>query len=103
MLVWRSILDGLEGGEETAVQAGRWYRAWEWSRNRKKAVQILAEGVEEVLGEWFDHSWESPEKGFVNQLKRGEKEPSSLLTPAASPESEPVEGGLGAEKEVPLR
>lgn len=99
MLVWRSILDGLEGGEETAVRAGRWYRAWEWSRNRKKAVEILAEGVEEVLGEWFDYSWESPEKGFVNQLKKGVEEPSSLLTPAASPESELVGGG----KEVPLR
>ncbi|KAI4958888.1 hypothetical protein J4E86_002608 [Alternaria arbusti] len=60
MLVWRSILDGLEGGKETAVQAGRWYRAWEWSRNRRKAVQILAEGVQEVLGDGFGYAWASP-------------------------------------------
>lgn len=106
MLVWRSILDGLEGGEQTAAQAGRWSRAWEWSRNRKRAVQILAEGVEEVLGPWFGYSWDSPEKGFVNMRgKKGkdtvsEEQPSSLLTPAASPGSEAVDG---EGKSIPLR
>lgn len=95
MKVWRSILDGLEGGEETAVQAGRWYRAWEWSRNRRKAVQILAEGVQEVLGEWFGFAWDSPGTGFVNMRKKGgvveEKKGEAegpLLTPAASPSVE---------------
>lgn len=107
MLVWRSIIDGLEGGEQTAVQAGRWYRAWEWSRNRKKAVQILAEGVEEILGPWFGYSWDSPGKDYVNQRKKDDKvvhhEPSSLLTPAASPESKPLEAGDKVEKDIPLR
>ncbi|KAF2133114.1 L-galactose dehydrogenase (L-GalDH) [Dothidotthia symphoricarpi CBS 119687] len=70
MLVWRSIVDGLEGGEDTAVQAGRWHRAWEWSRNRRLAVQILAEGVQDILGEWFDFAWPSPDPGFVNQRKK---------------------------------
>ena len=107
MLVWRSILDGLEGGEQTAVQAGRWYRAWEWSRNRKKAVQILAEGVEEILGSWFNYSWESPDKGFVNKKTKDkrvlDREPASMLTPAASPESKPIAGGENVEKDIPLR
>lgn len=67
MLVWRSILDGREGGDEVAVRAGRWKRAGEWSRNRREGVRILAEGVQEVLGEWFGYAWPSPEPGYVNQ------------------------------------
>ncbi|KAF2731757.1 Aldo/keto reductase [Polyplosphaeria fusca] len=110
MLVWRSILDGLEGGEQTAAQAGRWCRAWEWSRNRRKAVQILAEGVHEILGGWCGYAWPSPAPGFVNQpeskseVKAVELPDAPWLTPAASPEATPVEAGdLGEEKELPLR
>lgn len=108
MLVWRSILDGLEGGEQTAIQAGRWYRAWEWSRNRRKAVQILAEGVQEILGPWFGYAWASPDPGFVNQKKKDIKvlvddEETPWLTPAASPESAPVDKGEYFEKSLPLR
>ncbi|KNG49400.1 l-galactose dehydrogenase (L-GalDH) [Stemphylium lycopersici] len=112
MLVWRSILDGLEGGRETAVQAGRWYRAWEWSTNRRKAVQILAEGVQEVLGDGFGYAWASPEPGFVNKrvkkvdakVKQGEGA-TPWLTPAASPEAVPVRDAeeVGEEKALPLR
>ncbi|KAF2687537.1 L-galactose dehydrogenase (L-GalDH) [Lentithecium fluviatile CBS 122367] len=112
MLVWRSIIDGLEGGEETAVQAGRWYRAWEWSRNRQKAVQMLAEGVQEILGQWFEYAWASPEPGFVNKRKRdvsvavGDEDEQPWLTPAASPTQSPVEGVpeyFRKEKGIPLR
>jgi D-arabinose 1-dehydrogenase len=108
MLVWRSILDGLENGKETAVQAGRWYRAWEWSRNRRKAVQILADGVREELGVWFDYAWASPNDGFVNQRKKGTKivedGAASWLTPAASPEAVPIKSASDiAEKILPLR
>ncbi|ORX98766.1 L-galactose dehydrogenase (L-GalDH) [Clohesyomyces aquaticus] len=108
MLVWRSILDGLEGGEATAVQAGRWYRAWEWSRNRRKAVQILAEGVQEILGDWFGFAWASPSPDYVYQRKQDSKDiedaDAPWLTPAASPEPVPIEGGeVGEEKNLPLR
>ncbi|KAF1829051.1 Aldo/keto reductase [Decorospora gaudefroyi] len=112
MLVWRSILDGLEGGQETAVQAGRWYRAWEWSTNRRKAVQILAEGVQEVLGEGFNYAWASPGPGYVNkrEKKKGgivqqSEAPAPWLTPAASPEAVPVQdvGDVGEERSLPLR
>ncbi|KAI4604995.1 hypothetical protein J4E83_010866 [Alternaria metachromatica] len=111
MLVWRSILDGLEGGKETAVQAGRWYRAWEWSRNRRKAVQILAEGVQEVLGDGFGYEWASPEPGFVNKrvkdAKKGTQSDAlaAWLTPAASPEAVPVKdaGEVAEDKSLPLR
>ncbi|OAL49711.1 Aldo/keto reductase [Pyrenochaeta sp. DS3sAY3a] len=114
MLVWRSILDGLEGGRETAVQAGRWYRACEWSLNRRKAVQILAEGVQEVLGSWFGYAWASPGEGYVNTRKdkvgdnktvRDGDAAAPWLTPAASPESVPVRdvGDVLEEKSLPLR
>ncbi|OCL05810.1 Aldo/keto reductase [Glonium stellatum] len=121
MLVWRSILDGLEGGRETAIKAGRWSRAYEWSWNRKRAVQILKEGVQEVLGDWVDYTWASPPPGFVNQkgvnagadetVRAGKDKPKATveevdapwLTPAASPE--PTEGGdeVRDEKSIPLR
>lgn len=109
MLVWRSIIDGLEGGETTARQAGRWYRAWEWSRNRRKAVQMLAEEVQEILGQWFGYAWASPDPGFVNARKREAKGnmehvgAPSWLTPAASPLQEPVHGVDELQREIPLR
>lgn len=115
MLVWRSILDGLEGGQETAVQAGRWYRAWEWSTNRRKAVQILAEGVQEILGKAFGYTWASPNPGYVNKrVKMGlqdddasaSKAGVSHLTPAASPAALPVKNVADVtedEKVLPLR
>jgi D-arabinose 1-dehydrogenase len=111
MLVWRSILDGLEGGKETAEQAGRWYRAYEWSTNRRKAVQILAEGVQEVLGEGFGFEWASPGPGYVNKRqKKGavvekSESPAPWMTPAASPEAVPVKdaGEVSEEKSLPLR
>ncbi|KAF2787892.1 hypothetical protein K505DRAFT_256745, partial [Melanomma pulvis-pyrius CBS 109.77] len=106
MLVWRSILDGLEGGEATAVQAGRWYRAWEWSRNRRKAVQILAEGVQEILADWFGYAWPSPGPLTVVKRRAAEKgtQDTPWLTPAASPEAKPVQGGeVAEEKSLPLR
>ena len=48
--IWRSILDGFEGGSETARKAGRWHRDHELSLNRRNTVQILAEGIREILG-----------------------------------------------------
>lgn len=89
LMVWRSILDGMENGQETASQAGRWKRAHEWSLNRKKAVLLLAEGVQEdCLAGWVDHAWESPGADFVaNKLNQQTLEPpASSLTPESSPE-----------------
>ncbi|KAF1983672.1 Aldo/keto reductase [Aulographum hederae CBS 113979] len=106
MQVWRSILDGLEDGKETARKAGRWERDHEWSLLRKRGVEILAEGVMEVLDEWCDETWGSPPRGFVNvrglSAKEKEREKMAskvveeevdtcMLTPAASPEPTPIE------------
>ncbi|KAF2843432.1 Aldo/keto reductase [Patellaria atrata CBS 101060] len=103
MMVWRSILDGLEDGRELAIRAGRWSRDHEWSLNRKKAVQILGEGVQEVLDKWIDYVWDSPGPSFVNRpLESHEQEKEQLLreegkeaalwpTPDASPAPTEVE------------
>ncbi len=96
MKVWRSILDGLEGGAETARKAGRWSRDHEWSLNRQKAVQLLSDGIREHIDEYLDYTWESPDKGFVNkrskdaQLPKAQEDVPSWMTPAASPQPEEV-------------
>ncbi|OJD33134.1 l-galactose dehydrogenase (l-) [Diplodia corticola] len=118
MMVWRSILDGLEDGQSVADRAGRWKRAHEWSLNRKRAVQMLAEGVQECLADWVDYAWDSPGDGFVNmRAKRRQAEEGEVgkqktltgkeaeaeapwLTPAASPEPE---AAAAAATELPLR
>lgn len=108
MQVWRSILDGLENGEETARLAGRWKRDHEWSMNRKRAVQIMADGIQEHLDEYLDYAWDSPGKDFVNKRKLAAGEPdrlgadvSSVLTPAASPR--PFEDDMPEVAVMPLR
>jgi hypothetical protein len=74
--LWRSILDGLEDGKRSAGQPDR-----EESLRRKERVEDLARGVREVLGEWYNATWESPPPGFVNARKlvedSGEQEPQS--------------------------
>src|SRR5215469_12907664 len=72
LTLWRSVLDGLENGQEIASRAGRWKRAHEWSIYRRKAIQMLAEAVKEELGEWFNYVWDSPPVGFVNQLGKSD-------------------------------
>ena len=92
MVVWHSVLDGFDGGDETARKAGRWNRDHEWSVNRKKAVQILADGIREHLDEYLDYTWDSPPKGFVNKLvkddSQADTDEAALISPAATPKPE---------------
>jgi len=85
MRVWRSILDGLENGEQTAVESGRGTGDHLWSLSRQKKVAKLARGIRQVLGKWVDYTWASPPPGFVNQRKALTAASEQLLTPAASP------------------
>ncbi|MCJ1233137.1 hypothetical protein MMC14_001092 [Varicellaria rhodocarpa] len=89
MRVWRSILDGLEGGEQTAIQSGRGSKDREWSLQRQTEVRRLAQGIREKMGSWVDFAWPSPEAGFINQRKDSGG-PAPLPTPAASPDQIPV-------------
>ncbi|KAL8993999.1 MAG: hypothetical protein Q9188_007185 [Gyalolechia gomerana] len=85
MRVWRSILDGLEGGEKTAIDSGRGANDHAWSLKRQKEVQALATGIRRVLGEWVDYAWPSPAPGFINK-RSAPAVPAPLPTPAASPD-----------------
>ncbi|KAL9602795.1 MAG: hypothetical protein Q9219_001638 [cf. Caloplaca sp. 3 TL-2023] len=88
MRVWRSILDGLDDGEKTAVDSGRGTTNRDWSLRRQKEVHSLAKGIRKVLGEWVDYAWPSPAPGFVNK-RSAPTIPAPLPTPAASPDRLP--------------
>ena len=85
MRVWRSILDGLEGGEETAIQSGRGSKDHVWSLSRQREVQELAIGIRRTLGEYLDFAWPSPPPNYV-KLGLEPTKPAPLPTPAASPD-----------------
>ena len=90
MQVWRSILDGLENGQETARMAGRWTRDHEWSLNRQRAVQIMTDGIQEHLAEYLDFAWDSPPKEYAEKRAKDlglkvERAHEPWLTPAQSP------------------
>ena len=88
MRVWRSILDGLEDGEKTAIDSGRGTNDRAWSLRRQEEVQVLAKGIRKVLGEWVDYAWPSPAPGFINE-RSAPAVPAPLPTPAASPDRLP--------------
>lgn len=74
MRVWRSILDGLEGGRETAVQAGRWEGDHEWSLKRRDEIRAIADSLWEKLGKWQDFAWPSPGEDYVQMRLAAEKD-----------------------------
>jgi len=82
--VWRSILDGLENGEKTAVQSGRGSKDHIWSLQRQKQVQELSYGIRNILGIYLDFAWASPPPGFT-KAGSAHAVPASLPTPGASP------------------
>jgi len=69
MRVWRSILDGLDGGKATAIASGRGLSDHDWSLKRKRQVLELAHGVRKVLGTWIDFAWPSPGSGYVRTVE----------------------------------
>lgn len=61
MRVWRSVYDGLDIPGREVVKRNR-----EWSLARRKEVAEKAKGIWDILGEWKDYAWASPDEGFVN-------------------------------------
>ena len=88
MRVWRSILDGLENGEEIALESNRGIGERLWSLKRQEEIRKLARGVRKVMAAWIDFAWESPPPGFVSK-RQASKTPEQLPTPAASPSPVP--------------
>ncbi|KAL8732818.1 MAG: hypothetical protein Q9181_003810 [Wetmoreana brouardii] len=93
MRVWRSILDGLEDGEKTAVCSGRGTQDRAWSLKRQEDVKTLARGIQKVLGGWVDYEWSSPPPGFVNK-RFAPAVPAPLPTPGASPDQLPKQASI---------
>ncbi|KAL6718522.1 hypothetical protein ACLMJK_004614 [Lecanora helva] len=88
MRVWRSILDGLEGGEQTALESGRGRKDRAWSLARQKQVQQLSLGIRKILGEYLDFAWASPPPGF-SKAGVAPTVPAPLPTPDATPTASP--------------
>ena len=61
MRVWSSVLDGLPVPGREVAEDKR-----EWSLEMRKDVDKLAQGVWEILEEWKDYAWPSPDEGYVN-------------------------------------
>ena len=74
--VWNSVLDGLPAQERAVAKGDR-----EWSVQRRKVVQDLAEGIWNILGKWKDYGWASPDEGYVNI--RTVKDVTDELTPSS--------------------
>ncbi|KAK2626814.1 hypothetical protein QTJ16_003989 [Diplocarpon rosae] len=59
--VWNSVLDALPiAGRQVAEEK------IEWSLERTKVVAEKARGIWDILGEWKDYTWASPDEGYVN-------------------------------------
>ena len=81
MRVWRSILDGLDHGEQIAIESGRGNSDREWSLKRQEQVRSLAKGIRQILGEHTDFAWQSPPPGFKKEAVR-----APWPSPGASPD-----------------
>ena len=99
MRVWRSILDGLDNGAETAVESGRGSKDREWSLKRKRQVQELAQGIRKILGIYLDFAWASPPPDFRKTGVEPTK-PAPLPTPEASPPTQALKLPAGESMEI---
>jgi aryl-alcohol dehydrogenase-like predicted oxidoreductase len=103
MRVWRSVLDGLADdldAEPGSITPSDALSDHEWSLKRRQRIRTLAKGIRLVIGEYADFTWESPEKGFVNQRKvkgvidednrpsTAVEEPPAMLTPPSEAEDD---------------
>ena len=86
MRVWKSILDGLDNGEQTAIKSGRGAKDRQWSLSRQEEVQVHAKGIREILGPWVDYTWDSPPVEYVKRRSASAPIPISLPTPTPSPD-----------------
>ncbi len=75
MRLWRSILDGQEGGKETAPRAERWEGDYQWSLKRRNEIRFIADQLwKNQFGKWQDFAWASPGEDYVRVQPAGEKD-----------------------------
>ncbi|KAH8201460.1 hypothetical protein TruAng_004384 [Truncatella angustata] len=67
--VFRSVVEGYGASPSSAEAA----EAHAWSLERRSKIGGLVEKMWEVLGEWKDYSWSSPDAGFVNTRRKEDK------------------------------
>ena len=60
MRVWASVLDGLEPASASSTGDKS------WSLGRREEVQEKGAKIQELLGEWKDYVWASPDPSYVN-------------------------------------
>lgn len=65
--VWRSILEALDDGKQTATESDRDPDDRLRSVSRQQRVQELAQGIRRILGSWLDYTWLSPGPDFVRR------------------------------------
>lgn len=61
MRVWNSVLDGISLPGRKVEESEK-----EWSLKRREEVAELAKGVREILGDYCEYAWPSPDEGYVN-------------------------------------
>ncbi|KAI0116086.1 Aldo/keto reductase [Hypoxylon sp. NC0597] len=63
--VFNSVIEGLEPETSDVEQT----RRRQWSLDRRQKIQGVVEKMWDVLAQWKNYSWSSPEPGFVNARK----------------------------------
>ncbi|PYH43409.1 D-arabinose 1-dehydrogenase (NAD(P)(+)) ARA2 [Aspergillus saccharolyticus JOP 1030-1] len=86
--VWRSIVDGLDSGEDEQPQSSAGLKSEGLVSDR---ISSLAQQVQAILGsEWVDYTWASPGSDFVNSL------PADHLSSLEEAEEAAAKARLGA-------
>ncbi|OTA56681.1 Aldo/keto reductase [Hypoxylon sp. EC38] len=63
--VFNSVIEGLEPETSDAEQT----RRRQWSLDRRQKIQGIVEKMWDVLAQWKNYSWNSPDPGFINARK----------------------------------
>ncbi|OTA96244.1 hypothetical protein M434DRAFT_19821 [Hypoxylon sp. CO27-5] len=66
--VFNSVIEGLEPETSEPEQT----RRRQWSLDRRQKIQGIVEKMWDVLAQWKNYSWSSPDPGFVNARKPAE-------------------------------
>jgi D-arabinose 1-dehydrogenase len=63
--VWQSILDALEADQQATTESDRNPDDSLQAVSRQQQVQVLSQGIRQILGSWVDYAWPSPSSDFI--------------------------------------